>query len=42
VNKVAQASPVRMANRQHADGYFEDEDEDMTDLQPTFCGPIVK
>ncbi|TNN39129.1 Sentrin-specific protease 6 [Liparis tanakae] len=31
-----------MATRQHAGGYFEDEDEDMTDLQPTFCGPIVK
>ncbi|KAK9531933.1 hypothetical protein VZT92_011323 [Zoarces viviparus] len=46
--KAAQASPVaahartRMATRQHAGGFYEDEDEDMTDLQPTFSGPIVK
>ena len=25
---------TRMATRQHASTYFEDEDEDMTDLQP--------
>ncbi|XP_034383230.1 sentrin-specific protease 6 isoform X2 [Cyclopterus lumpus] len=48
VNKVVQASPAsvlacsRMTTRQHAGSYFEDEDEDMTDLQPTFSGPIVK
>ncbi|XP_068565207.1 sentrin-specific protease 6 isoform X2 [Cebidichthys violaceus] len=49
--KVAQAPPAspvsvtvrtRMATRQHTGGYFEDDDDDMTDLQPTFSGPIVK
>uniref|UniRef100_A0A3Q1ECY4 Sentrin-specific protease 6 n=1 Tax=Acanthochromis polyacanthus TaxID=80966 RepID=A0A3Q1ECY4_9TELE len=33
---------TRMATRQQTSTYFEDEDEDMTDLQPTFSGPIVK
>lgn len=33
---------TRMATRQQTVNYFEDEDEDMTDLQPTFSGPIVK
>ncbi|KAM3602237.1 uncharacterized protein V6R79_000404 [Siganus canaliculatus] len=35
---------TRMATRQQppAAAYFDDEDEDMTDLQPTFSGPIVK
>ncbi|XP_074471250.1 sentrin-specific protease 6 isoform X2 [Sebastes fasciatus] len=51
VTKVTQVSPVssvtmpvrtRMATRQHTSAYFEDEDDDMTDLQPTFSGPIVK
>ncbi|XP_069033591.1 LOW QUALITY PROTEIN: sentrin-specific protease 6 [Embiotoca jacksoni] len=46
--QVAAGTPVtvavrtRMATRQHAGNYFEDDDEDMTDLQPTFSGPIVK
>lgn len=32
-----------MATRQQAGStYYEDEDEDMTDLQPTFSGPIIK
>ncbi|XP_051816758.1 sentrin-specific protease 6 isoform X1 [Acanthochromis polyacanthus] len=51
VTQVTQVSPVtpvnmpvrtRMATRQQTSTYFEDEDEDMTDLQPTFSGPIVK
>lgn len=48
VTQVTPVSPVtmpvrtRMATRQHTSTYFEDEDEDMTDLQPTFSGPIVK
>ncbi|XP_059211803.1 sentrin-specific protease 6 isoform X2 [Centropristis striata] len=34
---------TRMATRQHTStAYFEEDDEDMTDLQPTFSGPIVK
>lgn len=33
---------TRMATRQQACSYFEDEDEDMTDLQPTFSGPVIK
>ncbi|XP_035986305.1 sentrin-specific protease 6 isoform X1 [Fundulus heteroclitus] len=32
---------TRMATRQHAGTYF-DEEEDMTDLQPTFSGPVMK
>ncbi|XP_029318790.1 sentrin-specific protease 6 isoform X2 [Cottoperca gobio] len=48
---VAQVTPVspgslpartRMSTRQHTSSFFEDEDEDMTDLQPTFSGPILK
>ncbi|XP_019130627.1 sentrin-specific protease 6 isoform X1 [Larimichthys crocea] len=48
VSQVTQVSPVampvrtRMATRQQTSSYFEDEDEDMTDLQPTFSGPIIK
>ncbi|XP_040920513.1 sentrin-specific protease 6 isoform X2 [Toxotes jaculatrix] len=48
VTQVAPMTPVtmpirtRMATRQQSSSYFEDEDEDMTDLQPTFSGPIVK
>ena len=48
VAQVAAVTPVtvpvrtRMATRQQASAFFEDEDEDMTDLQPTFSGPIVK
>uniref|UniRef100_A0A3P8RKI7 Sentrin-specific protease 6 n=1 Tax=Amphiprion percula TaxID=161767 RepID=A0A3P8RKI7_AMPPE len=50
-SKVTQVSPVtpvnmpvrtRMATRHQTSTYFEDEDEDMTDLQPTFSGPVVK
>lgn len=33
---------TRMATRQQAGSYFEDDDEDMTDLQPTFSGPVIK
>lgn len=33
---------TRMATRQQTSSYFEDEDEDMTDLQPTFSGPVIK
>ncbi|XP_029705420.1 sentrin-specific protease 6 isoform X2 [Takifugu rubripes] len=33
---------TRMATRQQTGSYFEDEDEDMTDLQPTFSGPVIK
>ncbi|KAM9339547.1 sentrin-specific protease 6 isoform 1-T1 [Symphorus nematophorus] len=48
VSQVTAVSPVsmpvrtRMATRQQTSTYFEDEDEDMTDLQPTFSGPIIK
>lgn len=48
VTKVTQVTPVnmpvrtRMATRQQTGSYFEDDDEDMTDLQPTFSGPIIK
>ncbi|KAM3861129.1 sentrin-specific protease 6 [Diretmus argenteus] len=49
--KVAQVTAVtpvtapvrtRMATRQQESTFFEDEDEDMAELQPTFSGPIVK
>ncbi|XP_024912487.1 sentrin-specific protease 6 isoform X2 [Cynoglossus semilaevis] len=33
---------TRMSTRQHTSTFFSDEDEDMTDLQPTFSGPIIK
>ncbi|XP_034756112.1 sentrin-specific protease 6 isoform X1 [Etheostoma cragini] len=39
---VAMPVRTRMATRQHNGTYFDDEEEDMTDLQPTFSGPIVK
>lgn len=51
VSKVTQVTPMspvavpirtRMATRQQTSAYFEDEDEDMTELQPTFSGPIIK
>lgn len=51
VSKVTQVTPMspvavpirtRMATRQQTSTYFEDEDEDMTELQPTFSGPIIK
>lgn len=51
VSKVTQVTPMspvavpirtRMATRQQTGNYFEDEDEDMTELQPTFSGPIIK
>ncbi|XP_034018509.1 sentrin-specific protease 6 isoform X2 [Thalassophryne amazonica] len=48
VTQVAPTTPVampvhtRMATRQQTTTYFEEEDEDMTDLQPTFSGPVVK
>uniref|UniRef100_A0A3Q1H2N8 Sentrin-specific protease 6 n=2 Tax=Anabas testudineus TaxID=64144 RepID=A0A3Q1H2N8_ANATE len=51
VTQVMQASPVtpvtmpvrtRMATRQQTGTCYQEEDEDMTDLQPTFSGPIVK
>lgn len=48
ISPVAPMSPVtapirtRMVTRQQTSTYFEDEDEDMTDLQPTFSGPIIK
>ncbi|XP_024146835.1 sentrin-specific protease 6 isoform X3 [Oryzias melastigma] len=41
VSPVSVAGRTRMATRQTS-SYLEDEDEDMTDLQPTFSGPIVK
>ncbi|XP_044025201.1 sentrin-specific protease 6 isoform X2 [Siniperca chuatsi] len=48
VTRVAPVTPAtmpartRMATRQQTSAYFEEEDEDMTDLQPTFSGPIIK
>ncbi|XP_029984460.1 sentrin-specific protease 6 isoform X2 [Sphaeramia orbicularis] len=51
VTTVGQVSPVtpvavpvrtRMSTRQQTSTYYEEEDEDMTDLQPTFTGPIIK
>ncbi|XP_023808507.1 sentrin-specific protease 6 isoform X3 [Oryzias latipes] len=41
VSPVSIAGRTRMATRQTR-SYFEDEDEDMTDLPPSFSGPIVK
>ncbi|XP_028252616.1 sentrin-specific protease 6 isoform X2 [Parambassis ranga] len=51
VSQVTQVSPVtsinmpvstRMVTRQQTSTYYEEDDEDMTDLQPTFSGPVVK
>lgn len=43
MSPVSVAGRTRMATRQQASSaYYEDEDEDMTDLQPTFSGPIIK
>lgn len=42
VTPVSMPVRTRMATRQQNVSYFEDDDEDMTDLQPTFSGPIVK
>lgn len=51
VSKAAPAAPAspaaapprtRMSTRQHASNYTEDDEDDMTDLQPTFSGPIIK
>ncbi|XP_065819764.1 sentrin-specific protease 6 isoform X3 [Labrus bergylta] len=50
VTKVTPVTPVtmptrtRMATRQHSSTYDDggEEEEDMTDLQPTFSGPIIK
>ncbi|XP_054618549.1 sentrin-specific protease 6 [Dunckerocampus dactyliophorus] len=33
---------TRTATRQHSRAFFDDDDEDMADLQPTFSGPVVK
>ncbi|XP_063758184.1 sentrin-specific protease 6 isoform X2 [Eleginops maclovinus] len=50
VAKATQATPLSpgamttrtsMSTRHHS-SFFEDEEEDMTDLQPTFSGPIIK
>ncbi|KAK5879632.1 hypothetical protein CesoFtcFv8_022731 [Champsocephalus esox] len=41
LSPVAMATPTRMSTRQHS-SYFEDEEEEMTDLQHTFSGPIIK
>ncbi|KAM4713005.1 sentrin-specific protease 6 isoform 2-T2 [Anableps anableps] len=38
---VSMSMRTRMATRQQAGTYY-DEDEDMTDLQPTFSGPVMK
>uniref|UniRef100_A0AAX7SZ62 Sentrin-specific protease 6 n=1 Tax=Astatotilapia calliptera TaxID=8154 RepID=A0AAX7SZ62_ASTCA len=42
--KVGNLMPVRtrMATRQQTSAFFEDDEDDMTDLQPTFSGPIIK
>lgn len=42
MSPVAVPIRTRMATRQQTGNYFEDEDEDMTELQPTFSGPIIK
>ncbi|XP_076612147.1 sentrin-specific protease 6 isoform X2 [Chaetodon auriga] len=42
VTPVAMPVRTRMATRQQTSAYYEEEDEDMTDLQPTFSGPIIK
>ena len=41
---VTRVAPVRtrMATRQQAGAFYNEEDEDMAELQPTFSGPIVK
>lgn len=51
VPQVTQVTPVtpvtrtlrtRIATCPHTSTFFEDEDEDMTEIQPTFSGPIIK
>ncbi|CAJ1077718.1 sentrin-specific protease 6 isoform X1 [Xyrichtys novacula] len=42
VTPVTIATRTRMATRQQTSTFEEDEEEDMTDLQPTFSGPIIK
>uniref|UniRef100_A0A1A7X0Y2 Ubiquitin-like protease family profile domain-containing protein n=1 Tax=Iconisemion striatum TaxID=60296 RepID=A0A1A7X0Y2_9TELE len=39
---ASQTVCTRMATRQRTSSYFEEEDENMTDLQPAFTGPIEK
>ncbi|XP_010780126.1 sentrin-specific protease 6-like [Notothenia coriiceps] len=41
LSPVAMATRTRMSTRQHS-SYFDDEEEEMTDLQHTFSGPIIK
>ncbi|KAF3850328.1 hypothetical protein F7725_020047 [Dissostichus mawsoni] len=41
LSPVAMATRTRMSTRQHS-SYFEDDEEEMTDLQHTFSGPIIK
>ncbi|XP_041661598.1 sentrin-specific protease 6 isoform X2 [Cheilinus undulatus] len=42
VTPVTMQTRTRMATRQHTSTYEEEDEEDMTDLQPTFSGPIIK
>ena len=44
VGGVTRVTPVRtrMATRQQAGAFYDEEDEDMAEIQPTFSGPIIK
>ncbi|XP_031692870.1 sentrin-specific protease 6 isoform X1 [Oncorhynchus kisutch] len=41
-NTPAPMVRTRMATRQQNSAFFDDEDDDMAELQPTFTGPIIK
>uniref|UniRef100_A0A674BJZ6 SUMO specific peptidase 6 n=1 Tax=Salmo trutta TaxID=8032 RepID=A0A674BJZ6_SALTR len=41
-NTPAPMVQTRMATRQQNSAFFDDEDDDMAELQPTFTGPIIK
>ncbi|CAL8314948.1 unnamed protein product [Merluccius merluccius] len=44
VTSVTRVTPVRtrMATRQQPGAFYDEEDEDMAEIQPTFSGPIIK
>ncbi|XP_076011175.1 sentrin-specific protease 6 isoform X2 [Genypterus blacodes] len=42
VTPVTRTLRTRIATCPHAPKFFDDEDEDMTEIQPTFSGPIIK
>lgn len=42
LSAVGVSSRTRMATRQQGGAFFDEDEEEMTDLQPTFSGPVVK